>query len=150
MTKKRPGGKLPPFVAITWNMLNSQAYKELPPTACKMLPYFLGKPKLPSTDKNYYQTEFTFPYAEGANYGCARKTFSEVVKGLMKHGFIDPVKKGGRRCFGLGPSMFKLSKRWEAYGTFAFQEVRWESFGQDQIRCQVQKLRIIGAENEPK
>ncbi len=129
-------------------MLNSPAYKELPPTACKILPFFLGKVKLPLASKDYYQINFTLPYAEGLSYGCARKTFSEVIKALMRFGFIDPVKKGGLRGFGLTTSVFRLSTRWEAYKTFAFQEVQWETFGADQIRRQVQNPHTTGAENE--
>jgi hypothetical protein len=46
----------------------------------------------------------------------------------MRYGFIDPVKKGGLRGTGLTSSSFKLSRRWESYGTSAFKEIRWESF----------------------
>jgi hypothetical protein len=139
MSAKKTGNRLPPFVAVTWKMLNSRAYKELPPSACKMLPYFLGKVKMSSKDSQYYWTEFSFPYSEGKRFGCAKKTFSEVIKALMRLGFIDPVKKGGLRGFNHTASIYRLSRRWEIYGTAVFQEIRWECFGESQIQRQVQK-----------
>ncbi len=120
-------------MAVPWAVLNSKAYRELPGTAAKMLPLFLGKPKVPLSDKQYHRFEFTFTYREGIAYGCARKTFSNVVKALVRFGFVDPVKKGGRRSFGLGPSVFKLSQRWERYGACNFERVDWECFGAHQI-----------------
>jgi hypothetical protein len=132
------------------DLLNSKAYKDLSSSAARMLPYFIAKVKVPFWDKDYYRTEFTFPYAEAVNYECPRRTFAGVIRTLMNHGFIDPVKKGGRRCFvGLGPSIFTLSKRWENFGTFAFESIEWECWGTDQIRRQGQKLHMVGAKSEP-
>jgi hypothetical protein len=150
MRRRKSAGRLPPFVAMTWIMLNSGAYKDLPPTASKMLPYFLGKVKEHPMSKTFYETTFTFPYSEGEALGCARKTFSEVVKGLMRNGFIDPVRKGGMRGDGLSNSVFKLSQRWQKYGRFDFEKIEWATFGQDQIRRQVQKSPKPEAKNEPK
>jgi len=130
----RPKG--PPFVQMHWMLLNSKAYKALPPTAGKMLPYFLGKVKLPDNfrDPAYYRTTFTFTYTEGQTYGCSRKTFYEVLRALMRYGFIDPVKKGGLRGYSRTSSVFKLSDRWKHYGTAAFVEVAWEAFGEHQLK----------------
>jgi hypothetical protein len=144
-------GKVRPYVMLRMDLLNHRAYKELPSSASRMLPYFVAKVKTPFWEKEYYLTEFTFPYAEAVNCGCPRRTFATVIRALMRHGFIDPVKKGGRRCFaGLGPSVFKLSKRWELYGNVAFEAMEWECFGEDQIRRQGQKVHTIGAKSEPK
>jgi hypothetical protein len=145
MGKTKVKNKLPPFVPMTWVMLNSKAYKELPPSACKMLPYFLGKVKLLFRDTQYYWTEFSFPYSEGKRFGCAKKTFFEVVKALMKFGFIDPVKKGGLKGFKHTASIYKLSRRWEVYGTASFEQINWECFGTHQIQKQVQNLHCVGA-----
>lgn len=143
-------GKVRPYVMLRLDLLNSRPYQDLPTSARCMLPYFIAKVKVPFWDKEYYHTEFTFPYAEAENYGCPRRTFSGVLKALMNHGFIDPIKKGGRRCFvGLGPSVFTLSKRWETFGTFAFESIEWDCWGTDQIHRQGQKLYMIGAKSEP-
>jgi hypothetical protein len=66
----------------------------------------------------------------------------------MKFGFIDPVTKGGLRGSGLTSSMFRLSKRWEDYGTAVFKEIKWECFYKE--RGQVQELKRIAPEHEPK
>jgi len=151
---KKPGKKIRvrPYVMVTYDVMDSKAYRELPASASKMLPYFMRKVKVAFWEKEYYQEEFSFPYAEAESKGCPRRTFAGVIKTLMKHGFIDPVKKGGLRSFvGLGTSMFKLSERWKAYGDITtLQEVRWESFGKDQIHRQGQKLHTTRAESEPK
>lgn len=117
-------------VLLRLKVLNSEAYKQLPGTASRILPYFISKVQLPFWDKEYYRREFTFPYAEAEKHGCRPKTFSVVIKVLIEHGFIDPVRKPGRRGFtGLGPSLFTLSKKWEMYGTPAFESTEWECFG---------------------
>jgi hypothetical protein len=127
MGTRQPKGKVRPYVMLRLDLLNHRAYKELPASPARVLPYFIAKVKVPFWDPEYYRTEFQFPYAEAIHYGCPRRTFSGVIKALVKNGFLDPVKKGGRRCFaGLGPSVFRLSKRWELYGNVAFEEVEWE------------------------
>jgi hypothetical protein len=136
MSKKRTNDRLPPFVAMLWALLNHKAYIALPPTSKAMLPYFLGKVKLPGNynDPAYYKTTFEFSYSEGVRLGCAKRTFHEVIKNLMRFGFLDPVVKGGLRGMRQSPSIFKLSPRWKDYGTGNFQEIHWEQFGEHQIR----------------
>jgi hypothetical protein len=141
MARKRTTVKLPPFVALPWMLLNHPAFKKLPPSAAKLLPYFLGKPKLPYNDKDYCSREFSFTYHEGITYGCARKTFSRIIKALIENGFIDPVEKGGLRGDGHSTSKFKLSHRWEAYGTYQFHTVKWEEFGQKQIESKFKNVQ---------
>jgi hypothetical protein len=133
MGRKKTGNKLPPFVPLLWATLNHKAYKALPPSAAKLLPYFLGKIQIPFRDHEYYKRTFNFTYSEAKNYGCARKTFYNVVTALVQYGFIDPVKRGGLRGLCMTASIFKLSDRWKQYGTDAFREVRWGTFGMHQI-----------------
>lgn len=139
MAKKGINSKLPPFVPMLWSMLNHSAYISLPPTSKGMLPYFLGKVKLPGNHKDpaYYKTTFEFTYSEGVRLGCARRTFFNVIADLMRFGFIDPVKKGGRRGYGLSSSVFTLSDRWKHYGTSQFRTICWNEFGQHQIEKQI-------------
>jgi hypothetical protein len=149
VVKKKKGGKLPPFVAMTWAMLNHKAYVKLPPTPKGMLPYFLGKVKIPNDAPTYYHAEFSFTFSEAIKYGCARRSFYRVIEALVGHGFVDPVRKGGRAGGRDTASVFRLSKRWQNFGTFAFEKVSWAEFGEAQIRKQVQKWQCPVAENEP-
>ena len=134
MKKKLKGYRLPPFVALTWETLNSEAYKDLPPSAAKALPYFLGNKesrKVGFCDPSRYEISFTFRYGEGERFGFARRTFHQIIADLMKLGFIDPVIKGGMKGCGFTKSKFKLSQRWKQYGTPQFIEItRWEYFPQ--------------------
>lgn len=122
--------RIPPFVATIYEILNSKAYKELPPSAGKALPYFLGKVKVkvPYKDSNYYLIKFAFTYAEGRQYGFAFSTFSKIIQALVKFGFLDPVDKGGLRGAGLSSNIFRLSKRWMDYGTPHFIKLDWKCF----------------------
>ena len=128
MKRRGKGDKLPPFVALTWKMLNSQAYKELQASSAKGLPYFLGKVKCGYNDPQRYTAEFSFPYAEGRTLGFALGTFSKVIQNLIHFGFIDPVDKGGLRGDCKSYNLFRLSRRWEFYGTRNFEEVKWSCF----------------------
>ncbi|MGC2424106.1 MAG: hypothetical protein WA666_07135 [Nitrospirota bacterium] len=135
-TKGKRGGnrhkdgdrKQPPFVALTWTMLNSPAYKKLTHSAGHALPYFLGKVKLVYSDPQRYQNEFTFSYAEGKRYGFAIATFSNIIQELIRKGFIDPVDKGGMKSDCKSYNVFRLSRRWEEYGKEGFQPIEWKCF----------------------
>lgn len=130
MRRRHPkrDGKLAPFVAISWDVLNSLAYKSLSPSAGKALPYFFGKPKAPFNDRAYLETEFTFSYGEAKSYGFARSTFHKILCETIEKGFVDPVDKGGLRGAGKTVSKFKLSKRWQDYGKTGFKRVDYKQF----------------------
>ena len=145
---KKHTSKLPPFVALTWEMLNHKAYIELPASAKGMLPYFLGKVRASVREPAHYTTNFTFTYSEAQRYGCVKRIFYKVLDDLIRHGFIDPVEKGGLRGAGLTSSTFRLSARWKKYGTPTFEKIAWGQFGADQLRRQVQNMHCIVAQNE--
>jgi hypothetical protein len=126
--RRRRGNRLPPFVALTWEMLNSQAYRDLPYAAAKALPFFLGKFKGGFNDPGKYQQEFRFSYGEGQRYGFSPGTFSKIIQDLVRLGFIDPVDRGGLKSDGKGYSLFRLSRRWEVYGTGGFEALEWRCF----------------------
>ena len=128
MAKRSNNNKLPPFVPLIWDMLNHKAYKELPSSSAKALPYFLGRVKVAYRDPEKYTTEFTFSYPEAKTLGFSPGTFSGIITHLVRYGFIDPVAKGGLRGNGKGYNLFRLSRRWEKYGTREFQPVEWSSF----------------------
>lgn len=126
MVRGRKGNRLPPFVALPWDLLNSEAYKALPPAAGKALPYFLGKVKVICTAPEWYIIEFSFSYTEARKYGFAIGTHSRNISRLMQNGFIDPVYRGGKKSFGMSSSVFKLSTRWKDYGSPNFKTVSWQ------------------------
>lgn len=132
MSRKNKGNRLPPFVPLIWGILNSMAYRDLKHASAKALPFFFGKVKGNHNDPQRYYLSFPFTYREGRRLGFEPATFSTIIRELMKKGFIDPVDKGGLRGDGKGSNLFKLSRRWEKYGTKGFQEIRWECF----IPCQ--------------
>lgn len=92
------------------------------------MPYFLGKVKTGYHDPQKYLLDFTFSYPEAKRYGFAYSTFSKTIKALVAFGFIDPVDRGGLRGYQKGYNIFRLSKRWEQYGTPDFKEMDWASF----------------------
>ena len=109
-----------------------------------MLPYFLGKVKLAvDRDPKFYETHFEFTYTEANKFGCARRTFYNVLLQLVKKGFIDPVYKGGLRGGGLTSSKFKLSKRWKYYGTGSFVDVDFRNFGQKQVDTKMSRQHSL-------
>lgn len=128
MGRKQQNIKLPPFVAIPWAVLNSAAYRSMSYTARSALPYFLGKPKVPFNRTDYITNDFQFTYPEAGRLGYARSTFHGVIEQLVRYGFIDPVDKGGLRGHGKTSSLFKLSSRWQNYGTEKFLPVEWREF----------------------
>ena len=94
---KKKRNKVTSFSALPWEMLNSPAYIQLPHSAAKALPYFIGKVKTRLDDPERYRTEFSFSYREGKRYGFASATFSKVIQALVAYGLIDPIDKGGLR-----------------------------------------------------
>lgn len=149
MAGKKKNYRIKNFVALPFDMLKSRAYIELPPTARGMLPYFLWKVKIPNTDPSYYYVDFTLTFSEAIKYGCSKRSFYRVLEDLMQHGFIDPIRKGGRNGGRDTASIFRLSKRWEKYDTFEFKGISWKQFGQDQIRTQVEKWHSPVAKKAP-
>ena len=115
MAKKKD--RLPPFVALPWELLNSQVYIALPPSASKALSYFFGKVKRTWNDPARYSEIFTFSYPEGKRLGFAYGTFARAIEDLIKHGFITLVEKGGLRGKGKGYNKYRLSNRWKDYGS---------------------------------
>ena len=128
MSTKYAKSKLPPFVAMTRELLNSKAYRSLPPSAAKILPHFFDKVRHGYNDPVRYATTFNFSYSDATRLGFGKTTFYNILRDLMKYGFIDPVKKGGLKSYGLTKNIFQLSKRWERYGFSDFREIKWECF----------------------
>ncbi|MGD0231537.1 MAG: hypothetical protein ABSC19_14470 [Syntrophorhabdales bacterium] len=138
------------FVAMTWNMLNSKAYKALPASAAKVLPFFLGKVKeaYHPDDPARYDVTFPFSYGEGKKYGFGRSTFFKMLRDLTRYGFVDTKTKGGLRSKGgYASTLFRLSRRWEAFGTAGFSDGDWRRYYPE--KNPVPKVDCISPESEP-
>lgn len=136
---KRP--TLPPFVGIPWDMLNSAAYRKLPPSAAKALPHFLGKPRINYGNSALFETPFPFSYSEANRYGFSSSTFFKVIRDLVAVGFIDPHTRGGLRGDGFSTSTFRFSRRWERYGQPEFEDVRYGSLPPEKNQKQLRKRK---------
>lgn len=108
--------RLAPFVPLFNDELESTAYRTLPATAAKLLPYFKRVCVKATRGKPDECTLFGFTYSEAARYGFSEHTFSRAVKALSLHGFIDIISKGGLRGAGHTCSQYRLSKRWVTFG----------------------------------
>jgi hypothetical protein len=116
-----------PFVAVFWELLNSEAYRKLTASAAKALPYFLGKNGSSShKEGNEYSGTFELSYGEAKRYGFATRTFSRVIQELVEKGFVDPAGYGGLRGFCKSFNKFKISDRWKQYGTKHFITESWK------------------------
>jgi hypothetical protein len=125
--RARDKNRLPPFVPMTWEILNSKAYRELSPSAAKALPYFIGKNGKGQREKGAaYSGEIEFTYAEAVRLGFANRTFSRVIQELTSKGFLNPAAHGGLRGFCKSTNKFKLSSRWREYGKPGFEEKEWK------------------------
>lgn len=126
---KRKG---PPFAMILTEVVKSEAYRKLSPSAAKALPIFIIKTGevhcLNPKDAAWTRSVFGLTYTEAEKYGITRPTFFRVLQNLMSFGFLDPVEKGGRRSDGRSCSKFRHSNRWRDYGKPGFEDVRWKGF----------------------
>jgi hypothetical protein len=112
--------KLPPFVPITWDILNSDAYFDLSPTAAKLLPFFTGKNHLPYGHDEYFRMPFPLPYGElHSRTGLADSTIDRVIQSLIKCGFIEIYTQGGLRGVGGVKSLYIMSPKWRDYKAVA-------------------------------
>jgi hypothetical protein len=139
------------FVAMTWTLLNSKAFKELPPSSAKILPFFLGKVREEYHPENpaHYAVDFPFTYSEAKKYGFGKSTFFKMLRDLVRFGFIDMTKKGGLRSRGgHANTLFRLSRRWEKYGTAYFHDGGWARFYPEEQK-RVPKVNPTSPKSEP-
>jgi hypothetical protein len=141
-TKKEDSWIQGGFVAITFEMINSLAYKELTGSAIKALILCMRKVK-EMNRKERFKVIFSLTYPEARRQGFCDGTFWRAMKSLQRLGFIDCTIKGGLtgRCkktpsahklslrwkekeYGRTPSAYKLSLRWKECGTPAFEDIQ--------------------------
>jgi len=110
------------FVAITFEMIDSKAFKNLTGSGLKALILLMRKNKEKHPiDRFKYQFSFTYP--EGKKEGICNASFCRGIKQLYRLGFIDIVIKGGLRGVSKYPSYYRLSQRWKKYGTPEFKKL---------------------------
>lgn len=151
MAKQR--GKHHAFVMLTYELIDSEAYKSLQPSAGKLLPYCLRKVKEPYGSPKSYSTDFNFSYTEAAAKGFAKDTFSRSLHSLIERGFINLIKKGGLRGYQKSNSIYRLSDRWRKYDTPDFQQQDyknlqvWNEEGAEKKQSQRQKCALDSTRN---
>ena len=133
MSKKRKY-KLKRKAWIEPEMMESMAFRGLGAKAMWVLLRFQQKQKwgnMKTAGRNvrvYENTGLTFTYAEAAYFGLSDATFYRAIKQLVERGFLDVEHRGG--TFGHGSfkdyTTFKLSHRWEKWGTVNFEEKKFE------------------------
>jgi hypothetical protein len=114
--RKQHKERLPPFIPITHQQLESAAFKALSGNAAKLYPYFIRACVRCCKGKPDTTTQFDFTYGEAVKLGFARNTFSRCLKELNQNGFIDWVEVGGLRGVGHSNSKYRLSDRWALWG----------------------------------
>jgi hypothetical protein len=111
-----------PFVPITYEMMDSRAYKQLSKAGIKILIFTMRKVKIKNPiDRFKYQ--FTFTYPEARKYGLWDSFFARGINQLHDLGFLDIVIKGGRRGESKFCTYYRLSQRWKKYGTPEFKRL---------------------------
>lgn len=109
------------FVAITYEMINSKAYRELNGAALKALIICMRKVKTYDL-YDRYKFQFSLTYPEAKKQGLWHSAFNRGMKQLQKVGFIDVVMRGGMRFQGKACSLYRLSRRWKEYKTPNFKQ----------------------------
>ena len=114
------------FVAVTFEMINSKAFKELTGSALKSLILCMRKVKT-HNPIDRFQFQFSLTYPEAKKQGIAHSSFSRGMKLLQGLGFVDCVMRGGMRFDGNLPSRYRLSQRWKNYATTNFK-AHWDGY----------------------
>lgn len=109
------------FVAITYEMINSEAYRELTCSALKAFVLCLRKVKT-HDPSDRFKYSFSLTYPEAKKQGLWHSAFNRGMRQLQQLGFIVCVMRGGMRFQGKACSLYRLSRRWEDYGTPDFKE----------------------------
>jgi DNA-binding PadR family transcriptional regulator len=119
---RRSKGKGPPFVSLEYRVINSDAFIEMRHSSRDLLPYFLAKARYRHNDYDIYEKVFEFTYKEAKRYRFSSSTYYAAVEQLRKQGFIDKVKQGGSHGEYKASNLYRLSQRWQKFGTDHFVE----------------------------
>ena len=106
-TPRRNKNRLPPFVPILKEMINSEAFKKL--TNAARVTYLLLKAQCCKMN----QEDVKFPYSHAQHY-MDRHTYAKAITQLRELGFIEKSQEGGmyRRT-----NIYKLVDTWRTKKT---------------------------------
>lgn len=111
-------------VYVSWEILESKAFRQLSATAIRILLRFLQKRTWITMRKKtiYENGGLVLTYTEAQEMGISTSQFSNILRKLIEVGFIDMEHQGG----GLGRdySRYTISNRWENYGTDTFKPIQ--------------------------
>lgn len=120
--KKKKGDKIHGgFVALTYEIIDGRAFKKLNGAAMKAFILCLRKVRT-FNPHDRYSYQFTLTYAEAQKSGLWASAFDRGIKELHKFGFIEIVHRGGMRFQGKSRTTYRLSQRYQKYGTAEFVE----------------------------
>ena len=100
---RAPDGVEKRYFRIGVTLTSSEAMRNLPPSAFKVLIYM----KMESAGKK----QFEFPYAKYRSF-MTKPTFSKALKDLVSHGFVDVVQNNRNLR---KPNVYAFSERWKGY-----------------------------------
>ena len=130
------------FVSLQYQLLDSEAWKSLSPTARSV---FIGfKRDL----KNGHQSEVSLTLGQAQKRGICQSpsTFLNAKKELVEKGFLDPCDPGGLNR----KAVFELSNRWKFYNTGRFEIIAYKpgvgsKYFQTAMKDEDRKSRIFSA-----
>lgn len=126
--RMKSGDRLPPFVPIFKEEMDSKAFLKLTPSTIKVLIYMRWAAGVVKKKTGDSAAAFHFTYEETERLGIARRTFSRALQQLVDKGFIDIVYQGGLRGSGRSNSRYRMSDRWRLYGLPGFvKKPRYQS-----------------------
>ena len=127
MIRKSDKFRLRRNIYLSWKVMDSESFKQLTPSATRVLLRFLQKRTWHTEGKGarkktiFESTGLAFTYQEALWMDIKNTAFCDAIKRLVEVGFIDIEHQGG--AYGKDYSRYCLSKRWRNYGTEKFQEV---------------------------
>ncbi len=121
MKKKKSNKIVGGFVPITYEIIDSLSFKELTGAAMHALILCMRKVKT-NNPHDRFSYEFTLTYREAKKSGLHASAFDRGIKRLHELGFVDIVHRGGMRYQGKACTKYRLSQRYQRYGTPEFLE----------------------------
>jgi hypothetical protein len=110
------------FIAITYQMMDSKAFRAMNVSALKAFIFCMRKVKV-HDPVDRFKYHFSLTYPEAKKHGLTDSTFFRGMKQLQDLGFIVCVMKGGLDSGIKKPTLYRLSQKWKDYGTPNFKKL---------------------------
>ncbi len=107
------------YVRLTHSMLQSLAWKELPPDAVSVYLHLKAKYKFKSSTGEHNAHNLEMTYKEAAALHIPKKKFTKAIDKLLEVGLLDLVE---HRPYSKLCNIYGLSTRWHKYGSPDFKE----------------------------